>query len=137
MKTLYTTEVTVTGGRDGQAKASDGRLDLRLAFPSELGGTGAGTNPEQLFAAGLAGCFTSSLVFVAKGMGLDASGALVAAKVGLTVDEAGAYGITATLDVSLPGLSGTDCDRVIAEAKRICAYSNALAGKGSLTVAVA
>lgn len=137
MKTLYTTDVTVTGGRDGQAKASDGRLNVTLAFPAELGGTGAGTNPEQLFAAGLAGCFTSSLVFAAKGMGLDTSGALVSAKVGLTVDDAGAYGIAAALDVSLPGLNAPDRDRVIAEAKRICAYSNALAGKGSLSVQVA
>jgi lipoyl-dependent peroxiredoxin len=137
MKVLYTTQVTVTGGRDGHAMAADGRLDVTMAFPAELGGTGAGTNPEQLFAAGLAGCFTSSLVFAAKGMGLDASGALVSGQVGLTVDEAGAYGIAAALDVSLPGLSGPDRDRLIAEAGRICAYSNALAGKGSLSVQVA
>jgi len=40
------------------AVASDGALDVKLATPRELGGAGgAGTNPEQLFAAGYSACF--------------------------------------------------------------------------------
>jgi len=60
MTTLYTAHAHVTGGRDGAAKTDDGKLDVKLAPPKELGGNGAGTNPEQLFAAGYAACFLAS-----------------------------------------------------------------------------
>lgn len=134
MKELFRTVVEVTGGRDGRAVARDGKLDVVMAFPTALGGTGAGSNPEQLFAAGFAGCFNSSLRFAAKGMGLDAGAVTVTATVGLTVDDAGAFGITADLVAVTPGVTGADRDRVIAEAKRICAYSNALQGTAVVTV---
>ena len=50
---LYTAHATSTGGREGASKSSDGVLDVKLTTPKELGGNGAaGTNPEQLFAAG-------------------------------------------------------------------------------------
>ncbi len=54
MQALYTATATAVGGRNGAIKSSDGVLDLRLAYPKELGSPGgAATNPEQLFAAGL------------------------------------------------------------------------------------
>ena len=60
---LYTAEATVTGGREGHGRTSDGRLDVDLDVPSGLGGTGGpGTNPEQLFAVGYAACFQSALL---------------------------------------------------------------------------
>jgi organic hydroperoxide reductase OsmC/OhrA len=66
-KVLYTAEATVKGGRTGHATSSDGRLDVDLSAPSEMGGAGgSGTNPEQLFAAGYAACFQSALLGVAK-----------------------------------------------------------------------
>ena len=46
---LYTGRTHTIGGRDGASRSSDGRLDIRLSPP---GSAGAGTNPEQLFAAG-------------------------------------------------------------------------------------
>lgn len=65
-KILYTAEATATGGREGHARTSDGRLDVDLDVPSEMGGTGApGTNPEQLFAAGYAACFQSAVLRIA------------------------------------------------------------------------
>jgi lipoyl-dependent peroxiredoxin len=134
VKDLYTSHVTVVGGRDGRATSNDGNLDLMLAFPKALGGSGAGTNPEQMFAAGFGACFASSLAFAAKGLGLSPGAVSVDARVTLTVDDAGAYGIKAALVVSLPGLSGTDADRVTAEARRICAYSNALKGAAEVRV---
>jgi len=134
MKELFKTVVNVTGGRDGRAVAQDGKLDVVMAFPAALGGSGAGSNPEQLFAAGFAGCFNSSLRFAAKGMGLDAGDVTVTATVALTLDDAGAFGIVADLVAETPGVSGADRDRVIAEAKRICAYSNLMRGAGSVTV---
>jgi lipoyl-dependent peroxiredoxin len=97
-------------------------------------GSGNGTNPEQLFAAGFGACFTSSLAFAAKGMGLTSGAVSVAVTVTLTVDDAGAFGINADLAATLPGLSDENADRVITEAKRICAYSNALKGTAKVQV---
>lgn len=66
MNILYKASATSTGGRDGRAVSSDNALDVKLAAPRELGGTGtAGTNPEQLFAAGYSACFLSAMKFVA------------------------------------------------------------------------
>jgi Ohr subfamily peroxiredoxin len=133
-KDLYTSNVSVVGGRDGRATSDDGKLALTLGFPKALGGSGEGTNPEQLFAAGFGACFASSLAFAAKGMGLSPGAVSVNAQVTLTVDQAGAYGIKAELVVPLPDLSAADAERVIAEARRICAYSNALNGKAEVHV---
>ena len=57
-KVLYTAEATATGGREGKASSSDHSFELKLTTPKGLGGSGAaGTNPEQLFAAGYSACF--------------------------------------------------------------------------------
>ena len=67
MKVLYTAEVTVTGGRSGQARSRDGALEVKMSVPQEMGGSGGqGTNPEQLFAAGYAACFQSALMGAAR-----------------------------------------------------------------------
>lgn len=136
-KDLYTTRVAVTGGRDGRAASDDGQLAVALALPTAIGGSGRGTNPEQLFAAGFGACFTASLAFAAKGMGLNPGTVAVDATVTLTVDGSGAYNIRADLAASLPGLSPDDAARAIAEARRICAYSNALKGTAVVTVTAA
>ncbi|MER7081600.1 Ohr family peroxiredoxin, partial [Saccharopolyspora kobensis] len=73
MDALYTAVATATHGRDGRAVTSDGKLDLQLAVPAEMGGSGQGTNPEQLFAAGYAACFASALGLVGRRAGLDLS----------------------------------------------------------------
>ena len=62
---VYTAHATATGGRDGRATSDDGKLDVALARPKEMGGNGAGTNPEQLFAAGYSACFLGAMGFVA------------------------------------------------------------------------
>lgn len=128
MKDLYVARVAIQHGRDGTAKSEDGNLDVRLAFPRELGGNGQGTNPEQLFAAGFSACFASAIRFAAGQKKLDAGNVTVDTAVTLFVREDGRYGLRAEFDVKVPGLSGGDLDAVIAEAKRICAYTNATAG---------
>ena len=67
MKPLYSTQATVRGGRNGgRGRTTDGRLDVQLALPAEMGGDGDGTNPEQLFGVGYAACFfESALALVA------------------------------------------------------------------------
>lgn len=134
MKKLYTTTVVIKGGRDGKARSDDAQLDVALAFPKVLGGSGNGTNPEQLFAAGFGACFTSSLGVAAKSLGLSPQSIAVSATVTLTVNEAGAYGIDALLEPVVEGLGQSDTLRLVDEARRICAYSNAL--KGTATVDV-
>src|SRR5690348_9755422 len=67
-KVLYTAHATATGGRTGTASSSDGALKVDLSTPKELGGAGgAGTNPEQLFAAGYSACFIGAMKAVAGG----------------------------------------------------------------------
>lgn len=128
MKDLYIAHVSITHGRDGTARSADGNLDVKLAFPKEFGGSGAGTNPEQLFAAGFSACFASAIRFAAGQMKLDAGEVTIDTAVTLFVRDDGRYGLRADFDVSVPGLSGDERDAVIAEAKRICAYTNATAG---------
>jgi len=65
-KTMYTATATAVAGRDGNVKSDDGKLDLSLTPPKEMGGSGAGTNPEQLFRCGYAGCFGSAFAHVAR-----------------------------------------------------------------------
>ncbi|MDX2234406.1 MAG: Ohr family peroxiredoxin [Hyphomonadaceae bacterium] len=128
MKDLYIAKVSIAHGRDGVARSADGKLDVKLAFPKELGGDGAGTNPEQLFAAGFSACFASAIRFAAGQRKLNAGEVTIDTTVTLFVRDDGRYGLRADFDVAVPGLSGDDRDAVIAEAKRICAYTNATAG---------
>ncbi|NEW37003.1 Ohr family peroxiredoxin, partial [Nocardia cyriacigeorgica] len=93
MTTLYTAEATATGaGRGGHVRSTDAALDLALSIPAELGGAGgAGTNPEQLFAAGFAACFHSALQVVARREKVALDGTSVTGAVGIGPDGAG-YG---------------------------------------------
>ena len=54
------------GGReDGRSATDDGKIDVKLSTPTEMGGKGGdGTNPEQLFATGYAACFLGALRLV-------------------------------------------------------------------------
>ena len=81
VRVLYTAEATAVGGRGGHARTSDGRLDVDLAIPTEMGGPGSpGTNPEQLFAAGYAACFQSALMGAARREHLTADDSQVTAR---------------------------------------------------------
>src|SRR5215468_8845760 len=89
-KILYTAEALSTGdGRNGHVTSSDRRLDFDLAFPPEMGGSGDGTNPEQLFAAGYAACFHSALRVVARRANADVTDSAVTARVGIGPESPG------------------------------------------------
>jgi len=132
---LYTTSATATGGRDGHAKTADGALDVSLSTPKELGGAGGpGNNPEQLFAAGYSACFLGAMKFVASQGGPKVPAATtVTATVGIGPRSEGGFGITAALDVYLPGLDKADADKLAEVTHGICPYSNAI--KASVDVA--
>ncbi|MFI7445102.1 organic hydroperoxide resistance protein [Nonomuraea indica] len=125
---LYTAIATASG-RDGRAVSSDGRLDVTLALPKEMGGTGAGTNPEQLFAAGYAACFTSAFGLAARRAKVEASDVSVTAEVGLGPNDAGGFQLAVTLRVELPDHLAGETGRTLVEAAhRLCPYSNATRG---------
>ena len=128
MSALYTAIATASG-RDGRAVTSDNRLDVTLARPKELGGDGAGTNPEQLFAAGYAACFASALGLVAGKKKIDAADASVTAEVGLGSNGEGGFALSVTLRVELPEDLPAETGRELVEAAhQVCPYSNATRG---------
>jgi Ohr subfamily peroxiredoxin len=130
LKTLYTAEALASGeGRDGSARTKDGKLDVNLASPQELGGSGEGTNPEQLFAAGYAACFHSALRVVGRQAKADLTDSAVAAKIhfGALEDRAG-YGLAAELEIALPALDRSTAEALMAKAHTICPYSNVTRG---------
>ncbi|AHX12441.1 organic hydroperoxide resistance protein [Dyella jiangningensis] len=129
-KILYTATATVTGGREGHAKSDDGVLDLQLVVPKGLGGPGgAGSNPEQLFAAGYAACFEGAVRFVARQKGVTLKDASVTAHVGIGPREPTGFGIAVKLDVSLPGIDRAVAQDLVDTAHNdICPYSHATRG---------
>jgi lipoyl-dependent peroxiredoxin len=134
---LYTAEATVTGGREGHGRTSDGRLDVDLDVPSEMGGTGGpGTNPEQLFAVGYAACFQSALLRIATGRKLDVSGSRITARVGIGLLESGGFGLVAALDLEAPGISRTEAVELMEWAHEECPYSRATRGNIDITLTV-
>src|SRR6202050_4309804 len=99
-KSLYTARAHVVGGRDqGHGVTSDGALDVRLRAPTEMGGDGGGTNPEQLFAVGYAACFEGALGVVARREKLEAGDVSIDSKVSLSSNGSGGFGLSVSLDV--------------------------------------
>lgn len=135
-KRLYTATATASGGRDGRAKSDDGILDVALVPPKALGGSGAGTNPEQLFAAGYAGCFGGAIGAVARAQKITTGPVSVTAKVTLGSVGAG-YGIAADLEVSMPELPREQAEALVQAAHQVCPYSNATRGNIEVTVKLA
>lgn len=126
MNVLYKAAVTSTSGRDGRAVSSDANLDVKLSMPKELGGNGAaGTNPEQLFAAGYSACFLSALKFVATQAKVAvAADANVKAEVGIGQIEGG-FALDVELFISLPGTDKAVAQQLVDKAHQVCPYSNA------------
>ena len=129
MKILYTAVATADGGRaGGRVVSTDENLDLPVAPPSELGGSGEGTNPEQLFAAGYAACFHSAVMIVAQRMKQDAEGSTVTAHVDFGTIGNGAFGLGVQLHVDLPKVDPDAREAIVEKAHQVCPYSNATRG---------
>ena len=130
-KVMYTAHAHTTGGRDGQSKSDDGRLNVTLSSP---GTAGTGTNPEQLFAAGYSACFLGAMKAVAgmKKITLPDDTSIDASiDLGKIPD---AYGIAARLDVSLPGMDRAAAQDLLDAAHKVCPYSNATRGNIDVTI---
>ena len=129
-KVLYTANAHVTGGRSGHGRTTDGELDVDLRVPTEMGGEGGGTNPEELFAVGWAACFESAIGGVARRRHLEDIGEVaIDAAISLSPTGEGGFKLGATLNVSMPGVSDRDVAvDLIRDAHEVCPYSNATRG---------
>jgi len=137
-KVLYTARATAEGGRDGRVTTDDFKLEVVVAPPKELGGSGEGTNPEQLFAAGFAACFHSALKLVARKARQEAENSTVTAEVGFGPINGGAgYGLQVGLVVKLPGMDREVAEQLVATTDSVCPYSNATRGNIQVTHTIA
>ena len=137
MNVVYTAESLATGaGRNGHVRSTDGRIDLDLAIPREMGGNGEGANPEQLFAAGYAACFHSALQMVAREAKAKLGDSSVGAKVGIGQIEGGGFGLEVALEVVVPELPHDEAQQLADRAHQVCPYSNATRGNVEVTVTV-
>lgn len=136
-RVLYATEATAQGGRDGGVRTSDGRLDLSLDMPTEMGGSGGpGTNPEQLFAAGYAGCFLEALKAAGRSESVSIPDSTVAVQVGIGPTDDG-FALQIQLTVGLPGLDAAVGQRLVDSAHEQCPYSRATRGNIQVDVRLA
>jgi Ohr subfamily peroxiredoxin len=136
IEVIYTAESTASaGGRDGHVKSTDGMIDLETRPPKEMGGSGEGVNPEQLFSAGYAACFLGALRLVARNDKValdDATG--VTAQVGFGKDSEGGFGLTAHLIGYIPGIERATAEELMQKAHQVCPYSKATRGNIDVTI---
>ncbi|PJJ55138.1 organic hydroperoxide resistance protein [Compostimonas suwonensis] len=136
MSAIYTAVATSTGeGRaGGRAESSDGMLDVTLAVPTEMGGPGGGTNPEQLFAAGWSSCFHSAVKGVAAQSKISFTDSAIVVEVTLVPAENGGYTLAAAIHAEFGGIDQATADELVAQAHQVCPYSNATRGNIEVTV---
>jgi lipoyl-dependent peroxiredoxin len=139
-KALYTAHATSTGGRTGTTESSDGAIKLALMTPKELGGAGgAGTNPEQLFAAGYSACFIGAMKAVAarQKINLPADVSIKTdVSIGPMTGKEGAFGIAVAMAVHVPGMDKAAAEKLVATAHEVCPYSNATRGNIDVVLSV-
>ncbi len=135
-KVVYTGVATATGGRDGRARSSDGRIDVKLSVPPEMGGpaNGEGSNPEQLFAAGYSACFLGAIRFVASKEDITIpADAAIEGHVGIGPIPNG-FGLQVELRIALPGMAPDVAKDLVDKAHIVCPYSNATRGNVEVTL---
>ena len=138
MASLYSTKVTAKGGRHGSIRSEDGLLELSLALPKALGGSGDATNPEQLFAAGYAACFENALLRVSREARhhFTDDEVEVVAEVGISRNGDGNFVLSAALAVTLAGVDQATGEDFVHRAHLVCPYSNAIRGNVDVATTV-
>ncbi|MER8234598.1 organic hydroperoxide resistance protein [Streptomyces sp. NPDC094049] len=131
---LYTAVATAEGGRDGRVSTDDGKIDVVVNPPKAMGGSGEGTNPEQLFAAGYSACFQGALGVVARNEKADISGSTVTAEVGIGKNDEG-FGIIVRISARIPNVDADTARDLIEKAHQVCPYSKAT--RDNITVELA
>ncbi|KIN73528.1 organic hydroperoxide resistance protein [Sulfitobacter guttiformis] len=136
----YWTEAHATGGgRDGTAALESGKLKLTMTPPKELGGSGEGHNPEELFALGYAACYLGAMRFAAQSekLGDVPDDATVNAHVGIGPRSDGGFGLKVKLVVNMPGVEAAVAEKIAERGHHICPYSNATKGNIEVETEVA
>ena len=139
-KIVYTAHATATGGRDGIARSDDGKLDVKLGLPKQMGGKDDGTNPEQLFAAGYAACFIGAMKHVAntQKMQLPTDTAIDSSvSFGPRAGGDKGFSVDVALEIHLPGMDHAAAEKLVQEAHEVCPYSNATRNNIDVTLTVA
>jgi lipoyl-dependent peroxiredoxin len=137
MDALYTAIAHATGGgRNGHVLSEDNRIDMDVRTPKEMGGSGEGTNPEQLFAAAYAACFLNAALGVIRRMKLDGTDAAVSASISIGKLSEFAFGLSGELDIYLPNIPGEQRQHVVDLAHAICPYSNATRGNMDVVLTI-
>lgn len=137
-KPIYTAEATVTGGRaEGHGQTSDGALDVQLRTPTEMGGAGGGTNPEELFAVGYAACFEGALGVVARRERAEVGDVSIESRVSLLPTQERGFKLAVELDISLPQVTDSErAKRIVSAAHQVCPYYNATRGNVDVSLTV-
>jgi Ohr subfamily peroxiredoxin len=137
---LYTTTVTVSGGKTGHGRASgvarsdDGNLVVDLRLPTEFGGPGTGTNPEQLFAAGFAACFHGALNLLGTRAAMEINDTVVEVQVSFGRDPMdGGYALVIDVRVRMPGIERCVAEELVRSAERLCPYAK-MARQGTVNI---
>jgi lipoyl-dependent peroxiredoxin len=137
-KPVYTAEAIVTGGRaEGHGRTSDGRLDVQLRLPPEMGGNAedTGTNPEQLFAVGYAACFEGALGVVGRREKQEVGDVSIDSRVSMLPTPERGFTLAVELHVTLPQVQDAELARkIVAGAHEVCPYSNATRGNIDVTL---
>ena len=137
MEAIYTAIAHASGGgRDGHVRSEDDRLDFDTRPPTEMGGSGEGTNPEQLFAAGYSACFLGAVHAAGRELKLDTTDAAVSASVSIGDNGEGGFGLAVELDIYVPNVSAEEAQQIADKAHTICPYSNATRGNIEVTLNV-
>ncbi|MFT4126066.1 MAG: organic hydroperoxide resistance protein [Gordonia sp. (in: high G+C Gram-positive bacteria)] len=125
------------GGRDGEVVSETGRIDLELRPPVAMGGSGEGSNPEELFSAGYAACFLGALRATAGRAGNPVpDGATVTVTAGIGKDSDGGFGLTVAIEAYLPGIDEAKATEMVEAAHGGCPYSKATRGNIEHTLTV-
>lgn len=126
MKTFYTAKATAEGGRSGSVKTDDGKIDMNLSVPKDMGGDGGeGTNPEQFFASAYSACYGSALQSIAEIEGVDMGDFSVTASVSIGKTEKGNYQLAVILDSYIPGVDVETGEDLVNKAHEVCPFSRA------------
>lgn len=123
---LYKTTVNIKGGRNGNAKSEDEKLDVQLDLPASMGGKGEGTNPEQLFAAAYGACFVGALRLVASKEKINLNDPVtIKTNVSLSKDDQDNFVLSVIFDIKLPETNQEDAEKLVRLAHEVCPFSRA------------
>lgn len=128
-KVVYTTSAVNTGAREGgESHTPDRSYEVKIDTPKKMGGSGDGTNPEQLFALGYSACFHAALNHYKKEENID-NRSQVTLTVHLLKDpEDGGFKLGVEIEVGVEDLSEEQAQKLADKAHAYCPYSKATKG---------